>query len=201
MRIWALVLAAVALASCGSVLPQPAPPPQLYRLTPLPPAQGAVAPLDVQLAVELPAAPASLDIERIALTRSPLRLDYFANAAWSDRAPAMIQSLIVASLTDAGRIRVVMRSSGEMRSDATLAIDLERFDADYEVAGPPEIHVRLVARLVQERSAIAVRTFDATARPPKNDTSDIVAAFDSAFHAVLGELVPWTADQLAAMKR
>lgn len=201
MRIWALVLATVALASCGGILPKPAPPPQLYSLTPLPPAQGAGTPLDVQLAVELPAAPASLDTERIVLSQSPLQLDYFANAAWSDHAPGMIQSLIVASLTNAGRIRVVVRSSAEMLPDATLALDLERFDADYEGAGPPEIHVRLVASLVRERSAIAVRAFDATAQPARNDTSDIVAGFDTALHAVLGELVPWTADQLAAMKR
>ncbi len=200
MRLLALVLATVALAACGGILPKPAAPPLLYRLTPLPPVEGA-SPLDVQLAVDQPAAPAALDSERIALTLAPLRLDYFANAAWSDRAPAMIQSLVIESLMDAGRIRVVTRPSGEVRPDATLMIDLERFDAEYRGAEPPEIHVRLVCRIVRERTAIAVRTFEGTARPAHNDTPDIVAGFDTAFHAVLGELQPWTADQLAAMRR
>jgi cholesterol transport system auxiliary component len=200
MRLWALVLATVALAACGGVLPKPAPPPQLYRLTPLPPAAEASA-LDRQLAVDAPAAPASLDTDRIALTRTPLRLDYFANAAWSDRAPMMIQSLIVESLANAGRIRVVTRATGQVQPDATLMIDLERFDAEYQGDGAPEIHVRLVGSIVRDRAAIAVRTFDATARPAHNDTGDIVAGFDAAFRTVLGELAPWTADQLAAMKR
>jgi cholesterol transport system auxiliary component len=200
MRLWALVLATVALAACGGVLPKPAPPPQLYRLTPLPPAAGASA-LDRQLAVDVPAAPASLDTDRIALTRAPLRLDYFANAAWSDRAPMMIQSLIVESLTNAGRIRVVTRATGQVQPDATLMIDLERFDAEYQGDSAPEIHVRLVGRIVRDRTAVAVRMFDATAMPAHNDTGDIVAGFDAAFRTVLGELAPWTADQLAAMQR
>jgi cholesterol transport system auxiliary component len=201
MTRWTIVLATLALCACGSILPKPAPAPQLYRLSSLAPAQDPGPPIDVQLAVDEPAAPASLDTERIALKQSGLRLDYFANSAWSDRAPAMIQSLVVASLTDAGRIRVVMRSSAELRPDATLAIDLERFDADYQGGGAPEIEVRLVGRIVHDRDAIAVRTFTATAQASRNDTADIVAAFDQAMHDVLGALVPWTADQLAAMKR
>jgi len=199
MRLGALVLA-LALTACGSLLPKPGPLPQLYRLTPLPPAEGAQA-LDLQLAVDLPAAPASLDTERIALMAPPLRLDYFARSAWGDRAPAMIQSLVVESLADSGRIRVVTGRSGEVRADADLMIDIERFDADYEGPGAPEIHVRLIARIMRDRDAIAVRTFDATARAARNVTPDIVAAFDEAFHTALGELVPWTADQLAAMRR
>lgn len=199
MRLCAVVLA-LALAACGSILPKPGPLPQLYRLTPLPPAEAA-ATLDLQLVVDLPAAPASLDTERIALMAAPLRLDYFARAAWSDRAPAMIQSLVIESLVGSGRIRVVTGRSGEVRPDAVLMIDLERFDADYEGAAGPEVHVRLVCRIMREREAVAVRTFDATARPARNVTPDIVAAFDEAFHTVLGELQPWTADQLAAMRR
>jgi len=152
----------------------------------------------VQLVVPLPSAPAALDTDRIALSLAPLRLDYFADAAWSDRAPGMIQSLIVESLANQGRIRVVTRPSGELRSDATLAIDLERFDAGYEGGDPPAVRVRLVASLVRDRSAFAVRTFDATSRAAHNDTPAIVASFDQALHAVLGELAPWTADQLAA---
>ncbi|HUK60209.1 MAG TPA: ABC-type transport auxiliary lipoprotein family protein [Stellaceae bacterium] len=202
MKLWAILLATLALCSCsGSILPKPAPPPQLYHLTALAPAQNAGPPIELQLAVDEPAAPASLDVDRIALTQSELRLDYFANAAWGDRAPAMIQSLIVASLTDAGRIRVVMRSTGELRPDATLAIDLQRFDAEYHGGGAPEVHVRLVCRLVHDRNAVAVRTFSGTAQAGRNDTADIVAAFDAAMHDVLGALVPWTADELAAMKR
>jgi cholesterol transport system auxiliary component len=195
----ALVLALFALAACGSVLPKPPAPLPLYRLTPLPPAANAAA-VDVQLAVDPPVASASLDTERIALMANPLRINYFADSAWSDRAPEMIQSLVIESLANAGRIRVVTRPSGEVRADAELMIDLERFDAEYRGGDLPEVHVRLVCRLVHDRNAIAVRTFDATARPAHNDTPDIVEAFDTAFHAVLVELAPWTADQLAAMK-
>jgi cholesterol transport system auxiliary component len=199
MRKVTLLLALLALAACGSVLPKPPPPLPLYRLTPLPPVANA-APVNVQLAVDAPVASASLDTDRIALMANPLRIDYFADSSWSDRAPEMIQSLVIESLANAGRIRVATRPSGEVRNDAELMIDLERFDAEYQGGDLPEIHVRLVCRLVHDRNAIAVRTFDATARPAHNDTADIVGAFDTAFHAVLVELAPWTADQLAALK-
>jgi cholesterol transport system auxiliary component len=205
MRRAVLALAALALllAACGGidVLPKPAAAPALYRLTALDtPAPGGT-PLGLTLVVDLPEAPASLDTERIALVRAPLRFDYFADAAWTDRAPAMVQSLLVETLSNAGRIRVVARPSAELSPDAELNLELDDFAADYSGGGAPEIHVRLVCRLVTARAVIAVRTFEGRARPAHNDTADIVVAFNEAFHSVAGEVAPWTAAELAALKR
>ena len=49
------------------------------------------------LTVAEPTAERSLDTNRIAVVRDGTTIDYYANASWSDRAPAMIQSLMVAS--------------------------------------------------------------------------------------------------------
>jgi cholesterol transport system auxiliary component len=193
----------LALAACGGILPKPAPPPALYRLTPLSAAgtQGRV--VNAQLAVDLPAASAALDTERIALTRGPLSLDYFADAAWTDHAPALLQTLLIESLQNAGQIRVAAAQSGEFRADAVLACDLRRFEARYGGAGPPEIDVQIECRVVSmpDRGVLAVRSFEGTSRPAANDMPQIVTGFDTALHDALGALVPWAAETLSAIKR
>jgi cholesterol transport system auxiliary component len=195
--------AVLALAGCGGILPKPPPPPALYRLTALDTAGAPGRTVNAQLAVELPTTSAALDTERVALTRGPLSFDYFANAAWTDHAPEMVQSLLINSLQNAGQIRVVARASGQLREDAALSCDLRRFEARYEGDGPPEVDVALECRIVSEpdRNVLAVRSFAGTSRPSANDMPAIIVGFDAALHDALGTLVPWTADTLAAAKR
>jgi cholesterol transport system auxiliary component len=192
----------LACASCGDILPHPAPPPALYRLTALPSTGSAGPVLPVQLVVDAPTAPAALDTPRIALTTSTYSFDYFANAAWTDRAPAMLQTLIVETLENHARIRVVAKSSLELRADAVLQSDLRDFEAEYRGDGPPTIHVRLDCRLVRlpERSVIAVKEFEGSARAGANATAAIVAGFDDALHAALAAMPDWAAASLAASK-
>ena len=192
------------LVSCGGILPKPPSAPQLFRLTPT----GETAPPpaltgDAQLFVDMPTAPASLDTERIALGRGALSFDYFANAAWTDRAPALVQTLIIQSLENAGQIRVVARPSGELRPDAVLLTDLRRFEANYEGADQPKVRVRLDCQLVRmpDRTVLAVRSFAGEVLASANDTPHIVAAFDDALHAAMSELASWAAQSLAAPQR
>ena len=202
-RVMSAALLLLLAASCSSILPKPAPPPALYHLAPLPEAPQAHAGIDAQLLVDVPAAPAALDTARIAVSRSAYALDYLADAAWTDRAPLMVQSLIVESLENAGEIRVVARQSPELRADAVLVVDLRRFEAEYQGAGPPEMHVQLDCRLVRmpDRIVLAVKSFDGTARATANDTPAIVAGFNDAFQATMRQLAPWAADSLTTMKR
>ena len=199
----ALAVMLLGLAGCGGILPAPPPPPMLYRLTPLAAAAPAQPSVAVQLVVAVPAAPSGLDTERIALSRSPTSIDYFANAAWTDRVPLMVQTGLVESLENGGQIRVVARQSPDIRADAVLAVDLRHFEAVYRGAGPPELRIELDCRLVRsaDRTVIAVKSFAGTVRASENGTPAIVAGFDEAFHAAMRELVPWTAANLASLAR
>jgi cholesterol transport system auxiliary component len=191
------------LASCAGILPKPPPAPLLFRLTPLAATVAPTQVIDAQLVIDMPSAPASLDTERIALARNALSFDYFAGAAWIDRAPALLQSLIVESLENDGRIRVVARPAGDLRPDAVLLTDLRRFEADYEGADPPKVRVRLDCRLVRmpDRTVLSVRSFEGTATASANDMARIVGAFDEASHAAMRALAPWAAQTLAATRR
>ena len=88
----ALVL--LPLPGCG-LLPRVNEPVNLYTLTPKTTFPEKLPNVDWQLVVETPVAAVSLDTPRIALQRTPLTFEYYANAAWTDNAPAMVQTLLI----------------------------------------------------------------------------------------------------------
>lgn len=195
--------ALLTLAGCGNLLPQPAPPPLLYRLNPAThfAESGRIIPL--QLVVDPPHAEAALDTTRIALTRSPTTLDYFADAAWTDHLAAMVQGLLIASLDNAHRLAAVGPQSGELRADAALVTSLRHFEAVYDGNGAPKWRVEIAAKLVKmpDRALIAARVFNAEATASRNAVPAIVDAADSAWRRVAAEIADWTAASLAGRGR
>lgn len=194
---------ALPLAACASLLPAPGPAPQLYRLTPVSSFPAALPTVSAQILVDQPFAPAALDTTRIALGRGPLKLDYFADAAWSDRAPVLVQSIIVESFENSGRAKAVARESLALAGNDSLRLEMRHFEADYAGSGPPQIRVAFTAKLVglPGRNILAQRVFDATAPADRNDMSAIVLAFDAALHQATTELVAWTLETIAGGTR
>jgi cholesterol transport system auxiliary component len=192
-------LGMLALAACGNLLPQPSPPPPLYRLNPATQfaAPGPTVPL--QLVVDPPLAQAALDTTRIALTRSRTTLDYFADAAWTDHLSAMIQTLLVASLDNAHRLAAVGPQSGDLRADVALVPNLRHFEAVYSGDGAPkwriEISVKLVA--IPARTLIARRDFEVETPASTNAVPAIIDAADAAWRRVAAQIADWTAATLA----
>ena len=195
--LWGFAL--LALAGCGSVLQPPAPPPALYRLTPATDFAAGARPVPIQLAIDAPSAEAALDTTRIALTRSPTTLDYFAAAAWTDRLTTMVQTLLVESFDNAHRLAAVGPDAGILRADVVLAVELHHFEAAYGGAGPPHWQIELTAKLVKlpERSLIADRTFTADEAAARNELPAIVDASDQAWRRVAKDLADWTTETLA----
>jgi cholesterol transport system auxiliary component len=194
-----LRLAAVALtpaaAGCSSLIPGTGTPPQLYVLM-----RKTTFPSDLpstsrQLLVSTPVAPAEIDTTRVALTRSPTTIDYFANAAWSDRAPAMVQSLLIESFEQTGKIVSVSRDLAVLRADYILMSELRRFEARYENGdAPPTVMVRLLVRLIKmpERTIIGDDLADGRETAARNSMDAIIEAYNEALGSVMKRLVTWT---------
>src|SRR5260370_40406069 len=145
--------------------------------------------------VSTPIAPAEIDTTRVALTRSPTTIDYFANAAWSDRAPAMVQSLLIESFEQTGKIPSVARDSAVLRADYILMPELRRFEARYENGeAPPTVLVRLLVRLIKmpERLIIGEDIAEARETAPANNMDAIVETYNEALGSVMKRLVTWT---------
>ncbi len=193
-RALAMVLAA-GLAACGTLLPGQGPPPDIYTLTPKTTFDVNLARVGWQLVVEEPQAAGGLDTTRIALSESPTRVDYFASARWTERAPQMVQTLLVESFENSGRIVAVGREAIGLRSDFNLRTDLREFQAEYYgISGAPRVRVRLNAKIVKQprREIIASKTFEQVVKASGTRMADIVAAFDDALGGVLKQTVQWT---------
>jgi cholesterol transport system auxiliary component len=190
-----LFLAAAALAGCGGIIPGSGEGPQLYLLTPKTTFAPDLPRAEWQLLVDVPFAPAEIDNDRVVLQHTPYTVDRFANAAWPDRAPIMVQSLLVESFESTGKITAIARESAGLRADYVLKPELRKFTAVYDrPEAPPIASVILNVRLVKmpERTIIAQTTFDHRHRAERNDMPAIVEAFDEALGKVLKRTIEWT---------
>ena len=182
------------LGGCSLLFPPP--PPQLYRLVPQINRAPDGAPAKGQLVVSVPMAPQSLDTDRIALTRDPSMLDYFAAAAWTDRAPLLLQALMINAFQDGGQDIAVGRDASNISADYRLDTELRDFQARYTATGesPPVIVMSLDAQLVRLADHRVVRHVQVTKEAPatQNNLPSIVEAFDMAAGEVIGQIVSWT---------
>lgn len=189
-----------AATGCTNLIPGSGTPSQIYvlmRKTTFPPDLPSVS---RQLLVDTPVAPAEIDTTRVALTRSPTTIDYFANAVWSDRAPAMVQSLLIESFEQTGKIVSVARDSAVLRADYILMPELRRFEARYENGdAPPTVLVRLLVRLIKmpERAIIGDEIAEGREPAARNSMDAIIEAYNEALGSVMKRLVTWTLRRMA----
>jgi cholesterol transport system auxiliary component len=182
------------LAGCSSLLGggEPA---HLYRLTPKSTYPPNLPHRTVQLLINEPLAPAGLDKSRIALSRSPVSIDYFADSEWTDRAPLLVQTAILQSFENSKTITAIARESVGLRADFIIETEIRHFEAVYDSPnGPPEIWVAINVRLVNptSREVVAQSSFERRERASANEVPSIVSAFDEALGGVMKEIVVWT---------
>jgi len=187
-----MLVGAAGLGGCA--LPGGGEPPQLYTLTPKSTFSGDLPTVDWQMIVERPIAAAGLNSQKIALQRSPVTLDYFARANWTDTAPQLVQTLLIESFENSGKIRAVTRESTSLRPDYVLQTELREFQAEYtSPSQPPTVRVRLNAKLIRlpDRTIIGNQTVERTWPAAKADMENIVLAFDEALGKVMKQIVEW----------
>lgn len=189
-------VAGIALAGCSSVIGPPTPP-KLYVLAPKLAAMLGT-PVTWGLSVQTPDSTAGLDSERIVITRPPAGLDYYADAAWSDHIPVLVQRSVVEAFESSGRIASVARDADGARSDLILNTDLRSFEAHFDSGDAAPLGVvSLGARLIEShsRKIVATTVITKQVRASANTVDAGVAAITAAFSAVLTDLVPWALQQ------
>jgi cholesterol transport system auxiliary component len=195
----ALILTALSVAGCGGIFSNPETR-HLYQVTSVSSFAPGLPHSEAQLAIGPVEAPAGLDTERIALTRAPLSLDYFADVAWSDRAPAMVRTMLLESMQNSGLFKAVGSDTFNLRSDYLLKTELRNFEAIYDSQGAgPAVTVVLGLTLVKlPGDAVVGQTVIRERQPAaSNEIPEIVRAFNLALGKALQEAVGWTADHAA----
>jgi cholesterol transport system auxiliary component len=187
------------LGGCAAIEIATREPPQLYSLTPKSSFAPDLPEVDTRLTVEVPTATGGLNTPRIAVKPNPTMLEYYAGGAWVDVLPVMVQTLLLESLDNSGSIDVLGREVVGVRANYALLTHIREFQAEYEGDGPPQVRVRLQARLVQlpRRTSVSATSIEATIRADNTSLPAIVRAFDDAFGKVTKRLVEWTIQELA----
>jgi len=193
---WSRRGALLSLLAGGCVaLPGQGPGPREYRLT-----AKSTFPPDLPkvrwgLSVTEPDAQRTVDTNRVALIRQGVEVAYLADVVWIDRAPSMIQDLIVQSFVNSGAI-------------ATVGTDRDRLDASFllrtilrtfQVQGAPgsadstaQVGFDATLLAVPQRNSGGTTTIAKRSPVAAASVQAVIDAFEDAMGQALKELVTWT---------
>ncbi len=193
--------AALALGGCGLLSLNQTETARIYDLTPITGGMDTLPYIDSQLVIEVPIATRALDSDRIAVRRSDFEIGYFSGVRWSDRATRLVQTHLVASFEDSGRVKAVGRQAIGLRADYTLKTELREFQAEIRNGSDgPEVTVTLNAKLIAipAASIVASETFTQTIRLDSDKFTDTIQGFDTALDGVIEALVAWSVERMQA---
>lgn len=195
----ALALPLVLAPGCAGLttLQSATAPVDLYNLTPKSTFDDSSPAVEVQLVVEEPTADASVNTDRIAVKPHPLMVQYFAGSRWVERAPLVVQRVLIESFENTRKVPAVGRSQVGLRADYVLVMDLREFQAVQKEDSPDALvsaNVRLNIKIVKQPEGLIVgsRSFAKLEQARSNDMVDVVGAFDDALGKVMRLAVEWT---------
>lgn len=202
----ALLLALSMVGGCTglSTLKTVTEPTDLYDLTPKSTYAPDLPSIAAQIVVEEPTAASSVNTDRIAVKPTPYQVQYFPNARWVDRAPLLVQTLLLESLENTEKVGAVGRQAIGLTSDYTLVTDLREFQAQKGEATdtPLTILVQLNMKIVREPRGLIVasQSFAHEVETASTDMSDVVRAFDEALGKTMARAVDWALRQIAQIE-
>lgn len=195
LRTAAFAAVLIGLGGCLSI-EQPAPV-TVYAPAFQVPAQAAATPVDWSLRIALPNAGGLLDSTTLAVRPEPNRLQGYKGARWSEPLPVLLQSAVLRTFEDSGRVGSVARAGVGVRGDVSLLLDIRHFEAVYPTPrtakSRPLVQVEIQAkRVAAGGTVLAARTFRQTVEAEQVDVPAVVAAFERATTMLLAELRDWT---------
>ena len=148
-----------------------------------------------ELVIEPPKARGTLDSNRIMIRPSALQTQYLPDAEWGDTVPAMLQRLLVESLSATDSFDQVGRAPLGLSGDVAMISEVQDFNVDLSADGTL-IRLGVEAQLVDEMEAkvIARGRFAATVPAASTRTADLIPAFDAATRQLIGQMTAWTLD-------
>ncbi len=176
-------------------------PVDLYLLTPKSTFDPGLPRVRQQIVVTEPTATAAVSNDRITVQPTALEVRFLPGARWVDRAPLIIQSLLIESFENSGKVDAVGRSAIGLRADYEIVTDVREFQAILTDTGstsaadaPLVADVRLNIKIVSSNDdrIIASRSFESLQEASSDNASDIVNAFDIALGRVMKKSVEWS---------
>ncbi|WP_170415367.1 ABC-type transport auxiliary lipoprotein family protein [Ruegeria atlantica] len=200
IRLFLLILALVSLGACTGLgtLRQASKPNDLYLLTPKSTFSSSLPRVQKQIVVQEPTATAAVNTDQIAIQPTPLQVQYLPRARWVDRAPLIVQALLVESYENSGKVAAVGRSTVGLRADYVIVPDLREFQglvvSDVEGTKTIRVEVRMNIKIIDEfeDKIIASSSFREFVVSASDATPDLVEAFDDALGKTMRDAVEWS---------
>ncbi|MDP4002813.1 ABC-type transport auxiliary lipoprotein family protein [Methylobacterium sp. NEAU K] len=180
----AATLLAAVLGGCGGGAT-----PLTFDLAALPPA-GRPVTAGRSIAVSEPVGIQPFEADRIIVREPGGALSFLGGGQWADRLPRLIQTRLIQSLENSGRLRSVSRPGDKVMADYQLISEIRAFDLQ---AGTGEAVVDLSMKLVADGTGkvVAARIFTARVPVAKIDAGNGARALDQALITVLADAVRW----------
>lgn len=206
IRHFLVVLALVSLGGCAGLgtLRQASKPNDLYLLTPKSTFSSALPRVQKQIVVQEPTATAAVNTDQIAIQPTPFQVQYLPRARWVDRAPLIVQALLVESYENSGKVAAVGRSTVGLRPDYVIAPDIREFQGlvvnETEGTKTIRVEVRINIKIIDEfdDKIIASNSFREYVVSASDQTPDLVKAFDDALGRTMRDAVEWSVRRISS---
>ena len=150
------------------------------------------------LLVAQPQASAALTSDRIMIKPSPASITYLPDARWIDEVPAVVQSLLIRSISETGRIAYVGRTDAGPIPDKALLTRIDAFEVNRLVDATLEARVDINVTIVNDadQRIVASRRFTQAASVPNDTPAQIVEVFQQVMNVLLPEMADWAIRQV-----
>lgn len=178
-----VVVLAALLGGCGGAAPL------TFDLAALPGTAGGSGALR-SIAVAEPVGLQPFEQDRIIVREAGGSLSFLGGGQWADRLPRLVQTRLIQSLENSGRLRSVSRAGDKIVTDYQLISEIRAFDI---AAGSGEAVVDISAKLITEGTGkvVAARVFQARVPVAQVEAGKAAASLDAALRTVLADMVRW----------
>lgn len=194
-RRMALMGAVLSLSGCSAItsLNDAAKPLNTYDLRPIA-GQRKGRKSSRTLLVALPQATSILSTDRIVIKPDAAAITYLPDARWSDELPAVIQSLLIRSISATERVAYVGAVGAGPVPDKALLVRIDAFEVSVLPDGTMQATADLDLTLINDKdqSVVASRRFTQTTGIEGDTPAIIIAAFQALIDELLPAMSDWT---------
>jgi cholesterol transport system auxiliary component len=187
-----MLIMAMVLASCSLLSPVSVVAPNKYVINVVPQAVSGLSHHKRAgvLLVAVPDIRPIYNTTRIAYTRTPFQVEYFAQSEWAETPSQMLQSLIVKTLEKTGRYQAVVTPPFAAHYDYVLMTQIERFHQRLS-PGTPTFEVVVSAQLIHASTnqVVASKVLSASVTHTYSTPYSTVLAANQATADILKQVV------------
>lgn len=198
-----ILLALALLCGCSSLVGGPREPTTVYAPV-----------LEIQSDPAWPAVGWSLDIARptgaqaldglsIMVSPTPGELQAYRGSRWAQTPGAMIETGLMRTLEDSGKIASVSRQGSGASASYRLLLDLRDFRSDYAGNATPSATIELNAKLLHlsDQAIVGSRSFRIVQPVAGVEAAQVSAAFGQALSSLAHDVAGWTLETGQAHER